>query len=825
MLGAALSTAVWAPSPPLLAQAVINARLTAALGGGRLVLELRGEPRQVYEIQASTDLHHWTPIATNEASAKGTVTFVDAQAGELQQRFFRLVPHAPGGPAFRADRVLVKSKPGMDLSALNLALGVSKVNELAAMGRLHVIKPPAELPVSTLIHLYEASGLVQYAEPDFYVQALHGPVHYGQPVSSPDDPYYVDGGLWNLRNTGQNGGTPGADTHAWEAWDLATSASNVIVAVINTGVRYTHQDLAANIWVNESDGSHGTNAVAGTTDPNDDYGHGTMVSGVIGAVGDNNLGVVGVCWRVQIMALKFLDASATGTISGAIACINYAQSHGAKVINASWGWPDFTSQALHDAIAGLREADIVFVAAAGNSSADNDTMPLYPASYRDLDNVIAVAATDNNDQLAGFSDYGATNVDLAAPGIGVMSCANGSDSDYGSESGTSFACAEVAGAVALLRGYFPDEGYRQIIQRILNGADPLPSLAGKTITGGRLDIANALGARITAGFTATPNSGQAPLTVQFTATSTGSPVSWNWTFGDGSTSTAQSPQHTYNSTGAFTATLVISNAIGQFSATNSVISVTPDPAPGPAARFRAKPDTGRAPLTVQFTDASTGRPVSWNWTFGDGSTSKARSPKHTYYTAGTFTPMLVVSNSAGQFGSTNSSISVTPGVTAAFVARPSAGPAPLTVQFTDRSSGAPTAWNWAFGDGLSAATRDPKHTYSSTGTFTATLTVSNRTGQSSSSSTIVVTNPPPKLAAQFLPNPASGPAPLTVQFTDQSTGLIQAWHWAFGDGSTSSAENPSHTYTRAGRFTARLTVSASRGNTSSTTRTIDTTKL
>jgi len=388
-----------------------------------------------------------------------------------------------GGPDFNPGRILVKPLAGVDLPALNQRLGIQVLDVFPAIGNLEIIRVPSDTTADALISVYQQSGLVQYAEHDYNVQALN----------DPNDFYYQQGNLWNFKNTGQNGGTPGADIHASVAWNFATNASSAIVAVVDTGVRYTHQDLAANMWVNPADGSHGINVVAGSNNPWDDYGHGSHVAGIIGAVGGNGVGVVGVCWSAKIMACKFLDANGNGTISGAITCLNYALNHGAKVVNASWGSFTFTSQALHDAIASLRDADIIFVAAAGNSGANNDVTPLYPASYSDLDNVVSVAATDPNDNMPSWSDYGATNVDLAAPGAPIYSCWNGSDSDYEYDQGTSMACAHVTGACALLRAYYPNENHRQIIQQILNGTDPLPSLVGKCKSGGRLDLAKALG--------------------------------------------------------------------------------------------------------------------------------------------------------------------------------------------------------------------------------------------------------------------------------------------------------------------------------------------
>lgn len=392
---------------------------------------------------------------------------------------------AQTGSNFLPTRILVKPRPALNLSGLDQTLGVTVLRSFPAIGNLEIVQVPPGMTADALISLYQQSGLVQYAEHDFYVRALN----------DPNDFYYQQGNLWNLKNTGQTGGTPGADIRAWEAWSIATDAGNVAVADVDTGIRYTHQDLAANMWVNPADGSHGINVVSNgraSNDPWDDYGHGSHVAGIIGAVGDNGIGVVGVCWRVELMACKFLDSTGTGTIDGAITCLDYARSHGAKVVNASWGSFTFTSQALHDAVASLRDADIIFVAAAGNSGANNDVTPLYPASNSDLDNVVSVAATDDNDHLAGWSDYGATNVDLAAPGTPIYSCWNGSDSDYEWDNGTSMACAHVTGACALLRACYPNENHRQIIQQLLNGTDPLPSLAGKCKSGGRLDLFKAL---------------------------------------------------------------------------------------------------------------------------------------------------------------------------------------------------------------------------------------------------------------------------------------------------------------------------------------------
>lgn len=417
---------------------------------------------------------------------------------------------APRPATSVADRVVVRVKPGRDLKALHRQLGTRgrKLFRRAGRGRtpdLEVVELPRGRRDQVLAAL-RASGLVDYAEPDYRVKAL----------IEPNDFRFYDGSQWNLKNTGMYGGTVGADIDAPDAWDLQNSAPGVIVAVVDTGVRLTHEDLRGNLWTNpgevgidnaghdratngiddDSDGYvddvHGINALNQTGNPVDDYGHGTHVAGIIGATGNNSVGIAGVAWHVRLMALKALDATGEGSISDAIECLDYARAHGAKVVNASWGSYEFTSQALRDAIAALRDAGIIFVAACGNSAADNDANPLFPASY-EFDNIVAVAASTRTDSAASFTNWGHTTVDLAAPGS-VFSTWNGSDSDYRSFDGTSMAAPHVAGAAALAWAINPALTYRQVIDVILANTDPLPAFAGKTVTSGRLNLALTLSA-------------------------------------------------------------------------------------------------------------------------------------------------------------------------------------------------------------------------------------------------------------------------------------------------------------------------------------------
>ncbi|MGO8691137.1 MAG: S8 family serine peptidase [Thermoguttaceae bacterium] len=328
---------------------------------------------------------------------------------------------------------------------------------------------------------------------------------YQQFEEVPNDPSFSQ--QWSLANTGQNGGTPGDAINAEAAWNISTGSHNVVVAVIDTGVDYANPDLAANIWTNPLDTAangydgdgfagdiHGYNFVADNGNVMDDNGHGTHVAGIIGASGNNGTGVTGINWSVSIMALKFLDASGAGYTSDAIRAINYMtmlRDDGINVVvaNCSWGGAA-ADPALQSAMAAAGQAGILFVVAAGNNGTDNDTTPQYPANYEaSLSNVITVAATDNNDHLASFSSYGVNTVDLGAPGVNILSTYNGG---YAYLSGTSMATPEVAGVAALAWAVDPNATVAQIKDAILQGVDPVASLQGKVLTGGRLDAYNTL---------------------------------------------------------------------------------------------------------------------------------------------------------------------------------------------------------------------------------------------------------------------------------------------------------------------------------------------
>jgi subtilisin family serine protease len=401
-------------------------------------------------------------------------------------------------PKYKPDTVLVRFRPGVQRSAMEVAhqqSGAKILSEPAIVNGLHIVQLATGVSLESALKSYRSNGSVLYAEPDYLVHAS----------GATNDPQFS--AQWNLQNTGQSGGTPGADIHALPAWGLTTGSANTVVAVLDTGIDYTHQDLAANVWSAASGfsitdqkgnpiacavGSHGLNAVAGTCDPQDDNGHGSHVSGILGAVGNNNIGVAGVNWQVQILPCKILDATGSGDLASAIVCLDLVKQlkdSGVNILatNNSWGGSNF-SQALQDAIASQFADGILFIAAAGNDFSDNDETPTYPASVA-LPNVISVSATDRFDHVATFSNVGRRTVHLGAPGEDILSTTP--NNTYSVFSGTSMAAPHVAGVAALLKAQDPTRDWRAIKNLILAGGDSIASL-GQTITQKRLNAYGAL---------------------------------------------------------------------------------------------------------------------------------------------------------------------------------------------------------------------------------------------------------------------------------------------------------------------------------------------
>lgn len=383
-----------------------------------------------------------------------------------------------------ADHLMVGFSKNLSAKEVESALGKYGYEVLAyeagsyALVRLQDFQN-ADSHGKSIRDLMALEEFVNYAEPDYIVH----------PTATPNDPDYLSGKLWSLHNPGGIAGTTkDADIDAPEAWGIRNSAASVVVAVTDTGINYTHEDLAPNMWSNSA-GEHGFDAYENDNDPMDTTGHGTHCAGTIGARGNNGKGITGVAWNVQLMAGRFLGPNG-GTTSDAIRVINYARLNGAHIINASWGGGGY-SQGLFAAIEACYMADISFIAAAGNDGMNTNSTPHYPSSY-DLPNVVSVASTDKNDQISAFSNYGHRNADIAAPGSSILSCGIGSNSAYQYLSGTSMATPHVAGAIAIAKAHFPGETCEQLITRTYSAADTFDHLAGSAGISGRLNLYNLL---------------------------------------------------------------------------------------------------------------------------------------------------------------------------------------------------------------------------------------------------------------------------------------------------------------------------------------------
>jgi len=390
---------------------------------------------------------------------------------------------------YRERVLLARPYPGRraNIDAEEKRDGIRVRERFARFRDLRVIDVDATDNTDAALRRLQASGLYEFVEPD-YLRHI---------AIEPNDPRFLDGALWALRNSGQSSGVGGADIKATNAWDLARDASNIVVAVVDTGVNLTHQDLQGNLWRNPNPtfgDIHGASFAGGSQsgDPTDDNGHGTHVAGTIGAVGNNGIATSGVAWRVQIMAVKVFPATGSGSVSDIARGVNYAVQNGAHIINASYGAlgnSGFSNTELA-AITAARDAGVLFVAAAGNSAANMDVSRFFPANHA-LDNIVTVGNSTRRDELALSSNYGSP-VDIFAPGSEIVSLSHSSNTGTLSLSGTSMAAPHVSGALALLKALYPSDTYRQLINRLLRGADPGGRFAGRAQTGGRLNLDNAL---------------------------------------------------------------------------------------------------------------------------------------------------------------------------------------------------------------------------------------------------------------------------------------------------------------------------------------------
>ncbi len=425
-------------------------------------------------------------------------------------------PFVPG-------EVLVKVRPGMKGKFLSKApkLSVKVKEELKLFSGNYFLLKSHSASTHSMVSLFDSYPEVEYAEPNYLYKAigttpsveglLTGTIEENQTSFTPNDPLFHK--LWGLQNTGSNepqglmrteaSGVEGADVEALKAWRVHQGSRKVVVAVIDTGVDYNHPDLRNNMWVNDKevpgngmdddnngyvDDVYGWNAEGNHGNPMDGNSHGTHCAGTIGAEHNNGLGVAGVMKDVRLMAVKFLSDGGSGTLADAVEAIDYATKMNVDVMSNSWGGGGF-SQTLLDAIKSAKEKGILFVAAAGNDSSNNDSRASYPATYQ-VENVISVASHTAQDNLSYFSNLGKRTVHVAAPGSNVLSSTpNGQYKVY---SGTSMATPHVAGVVGLLiakEGRLPVSSVRR---RLMETTNPVSTYRKTTASGGRVSAYNLL---------------------------------------------------------------------------------------------------------------------------------------------------------------------------------------------------------------------------------------------------------------------------------------------------------------------------------------------
>ncbi len=679
-------------------------------------------------------------------------------------------------PAAAYDGILVKFKPGVSQTRINRAFSAAGCRQnrgfrprlVHGLTRAQISRGSS---MAATLRRLRNNRDVEFAEPNYLLSA------YAQP----NDPQFDI--LWALHNIGQSGGVADADIDALEAWDLQVGG-DVIIAVVDSGVDYTHPDLTANIWNNsaeipnngrDDDGNgyvddlRGWDFVNNDNDPMDDNSHGTHIAGTIAARGNNGQGVVGVNWSARIMPLKFLTRSGSGSSADAIAAIDYAVANGARVINASWGGGPY-SAAMFSALSAANDAGVLFVAAAGNDSRNNDNTPSYPADY-DLPNVISVAATDDADTLAGFSNFGANSVDLGAPGVNILSTTPGNG--YTSYSGTSMAAPQVAGVAGLVLAADPGIRIAALRAALLDGTDAVADLAGRTVSGGRLNAFNALGGNATPPPTpvvsVTPAGASVVVgaSVQFTASGGSAPYVW---------SVADAAVGSISANGTFTAFIV---GVTQVTATdaNGVQSLSATVTVNATDVVTITPNTASVGVGQTVTFAATGGSAPYSWRSNDPSIASINA------ITGVLTGLRPGSTTVSVTDNGNRTVTSGPVSVTDISVSPSTATLDVgdSLQFSASGGSAPYTWS-SSNPGVAGINANGRLTTLRAGSTVVIATDAN--GQQGSTATITVNEPPVSVAV----SPSSGSVNVGSTLRFSANGGRAPYTWSVSNGSIASID-------------------------------------